>query len=430
MKGTMSSPKKSKKTHAKPPKGRPAATSTISQPAVEDASYLTSLSAFSPKGNLFALLSLAVDKHRLRVYDTASGQAVAEYVVDSARVSSLTWSDFGPSSEQHASSDDVEGPPSKKKRKQKEGNASAADKSSRKTTEVVVLGLSDGTVLFFSPTHGRTLRTLSHSSSTAAILSVVLTEMLGNPPTIWTSGADGIIRFWNGQKNELLGSWKSDDRIPYSSMAVRPSTGDDRVDVLVANHSARLLSTTHDVDLDDLKPKQLSSFTGHASSIKVLRWDASQTPSSRFLSMAENDRVLSIWQVPDGSATEGKMIASVQLDSDARTIALSMTSPSSTSEKQTLLTLAASGKISIYPIPTELAPPSSSSRSPHKISTLLPRSNVSVSAKKGTAAKVVDASFAADIDGHIRVARLVGGVKPVFDLVVSVSFTYVFDLCR
>ncbi|KAJ7693539.1 WD40-repeat-containing domain protein [Mycena rosella] len=412
----MASSEKSKKNRSKPPRGRPAATSSISQPVVEDASYLTALSSFSPKGNLFAFLSLAVDKHRLRVYDTATGQSVAEHVVDSARVSSLTWSNFDPSEGQRSAPSDVEEPPNKKKRKKRNSQANA-DGPLQVTAaiEVVLLGLSDGTVLFFSPTHGRIIRTLSDSTSTAAILSVVLTENGDSAPTTWTSGADGAIRLWNAQKNDILGSWKNDDRIPYSSMAIRPTSEGDRVDVLVANHSIRLLSTHPDTLTE--KPTQLAAFTGHASSVKQLHWDASQTPPTRFLSMAEGDRIVSIWQTPEGSVADGKMVASVQLDSDARNISLSISSLPS-SERQNLLTLTASGKISIFPIPTELVPPASSSRTQHKVSTLLPRSTLFVSAKKGSSgAQVVDASFAVGVVGHIRVARIIGGVRPVFDLV-------------
>ncbi|KAF7306498.1 Utp12 domain-containing protein [Mycena indigotica] len=383
----MAPPEKSKKNRNKPPSGRPQATSAISQPVVEDTSQPFNLSAFSPKGNLFAFLSLAVDKHRLRVYDTATSQSVAEHIVDSARVSSLSWTDYDFSEAQ-------------------------SGESPISAVEVVVLGLSDGTVLFFSPTHGRVMRTLSHSTSTFPILSVVSTAGV---PTLWTSGADGAIRVWHAQKNDLLGSWESDDRIPCSSLAIRPSNENDRVDILAATHSIRLLSAIPDSITDE--PTQLATFTGHASSIKQLHWDASQTPSTHFVSLAEGDRIVSIWETPEDSVSEGKMIASVQLDSDARSTSFSASSPSTT-ERQNLLTLTASGKMSIYPIPTELLPPASSSRIQHKVSTLLPRSTLSISTKKATSGALpIAAAFAAGVSGNVRVARIVGGVRPVFDLV-------------
>src|SRR5580658_6057079 len=85
-----SSPKKPRK---KPPTSRPTSTSQISHPVtVEGASALVSLSSFSPKGDLFAFVSLAVDKHRLRVFDTTSARSVAEHTVDSSRVTTLAWS--------------------------------------------------------------------------------------------------------------------------------------------------------------------------------------------------------------------------------------------------------------------------------------------------------------------------------------------------
>nr|GAT57545.1 predicted protein [Mycena chlorophos] len=349
----------------KPSTSRPQATSAISQPTVEDTSLLSNLSAFSPRGNLFAFLSLAVEKHRLRVYDTATGQSVAEHILDSARVSSLSWSTYDSSDAQAA------GPPSKKKRRKSQTNADGPLQAA--AVEVVVLGLSDGTVLFFSPTHGR---------------------CPGNVDLCW----------------------KNDDPIPFSSMALRPASDDDRVDILVAHHSIRLLSASSDSLTD--KPAQVASFTGHASSVKQLHWDASQLPSTRFASLAEGDRVVSIWDTPENSATEGRMVASVQLDSDARFISFSLASPT-TSERQNLLVLAASGKISIYPIPTELSPPTSSGRPQQlKVSTLLPRSTLSVSTKKASAGShPVAASFAAGVNGNVRVARIVGGVRPVFDLV-------------
>ncbi|KAG5646070.1 hypothetical protein DXG03_004493 [Asterophora parasitica] len=403
-------PSTKSKKRTKTPTGRPVSTSAISQPVVEDASHLTALSSFSPNGNHFAFLSLAVDKHHLRVYSTITGQSVAEHTIDSTRVSALVWCAFDPSEGESASTNG-EASPSKKKRRKRD-SLPVGEEMEIKTIEVVVLGLSDGTVLFFSPNHGRVLRTLSHPSSTAEILSVVVIENSDKTSTVWTSGADGAVRLWNAQKNEMIGGWKNDDRIPYSSLAVRPLNQEGRVDVLAAHHSIHLLSTSSDTsDLTNKKPAQLASFTGHASSTRQVRWDASQTPSTRFLSLADADRILYIWEVPEGASTEGKAVASIPLDSDARSFSLSSTRSHKT-KRQTLLTLSTSGKISLFPIPSELAAPSGSK---HKIPTLLPRSNLTASSKDASAAKIVDVTFSEE--GSLQVARLVGGIRPVFDVV-------------
>ena len=416
---------KSKTTRTKPPQGRPVSTSVISQPVVEDTSHHTVLSSFSPNGRQFAFLSLAVDKHRLRVYDTVSGKSVAEHTLDSAGVSMLTWCNVNLSEAQSTSSD-TEMSPNKKKRR-KRTSLAAEESAQSNTVEVVGLGLFNGTILFFSPPLGRVIRTLSHPTSTAKILSVVVAKSSSGISTIWTSDADGIVRVWDVRKNKVLGSWKTDDRIPYTCLALRPSTEEGRVDMLAAHHGIRLLSALDQTDFDPEKPTQLASFTGHASSIRSLQWDASQSPSTRFFSLADADRFLYIWEVPEGPSKEGRPVASIPLDSNAGSFSLSISHGSPDAHhKQTLLTISASGKISLYPIPLELSLPASSSRTRHKIPTLLPRSNLSVTSKGTSASRVVDAAFSKEQNGSIQIARIVGGVQPVFDVVVSEFFTWSF----
>ncbi len=390
----LSSPMASSKKGAiKPPKSRPVATSTISQPAVQDSTNTAALSTFSLNGNLFAFLSLAVDKHRLRVYDSSSGKSVAENIFDTARVTALVWGRI-------VGADSTDDSPSKKKRRK-----TADDHSAEKATlEAIILGMSDGTILIFSPSHGRIMRTLSNSKSTTAILSVVVDKNRH----LWTSSADGTVRLWDLESGNITRSHKSDDRIPYSSVAKRPSDVEDGSQILAAHHSIHLLSL-------DKKVSEVVSFPGHASSVKILQWDASQVPANRFVSLAEGDRVVSVWEMPQDGIKQGKLVASVQLDADARLVELQNTEPCD--QNQTLLTLSSSGRISIYPIPNELTPPP---KSPHKVSTLLPRSTLAVPPfKNASGAQLIGATFAAGSTGNIRIVRLVGGVKPVFDLVVS-----------
>ncbi|EMD41420.1 hypothetical protein CERSUDRAFT_110003 [Gelatoporia subvermispora B] len=406
-------PSKSKKTRTKPPRGRPQATSTISQLAVEDSSSLTYLSAFSHLGDLFAFLSLAIDKHRLRIYDTATGQSIAEHVVDAARVSSLAWARIDLSD--GAKQTDYDDAGNQPKRKRKKRDSLAPQSSAAAATQVVLLGLSDGSLSLFSPSHGRVVRTLSHPSSTAAILSVTVDEA-EKGASVWTSSADGTIRHWDASKGDILDAWSSDDRTAYSALAVRPSSSTEeegRSSILAAHHSIRLLSMVSDAaglsTSEAKKPKELASFTGHASSVRDLRWSG----SSRFLSTAEADRFVYLWDVPE-AASEGKVAASIPLDSDARSISLSA---SSSSQHPTLLTVSAGNKISIFPIPEEGTIPIPS-KAKQKIATLEPKSVVSVSLKKDAEpAKVVAASFVAGEEGRIRVARLASGIQPVFEVV-------------
>ena len=421
----------SKKSKTKPPRGRPPATSQISQPLVEDSSFQSALSAFSHNGNLFAFVSLAVNKHRLRVYDTTSGLSIAEHTVDSAKVTCLAWTRIDLSERQTAPEEDDSGPPVKKKRKKRSSQTGDAPLH-KAAVDSVLLGLSNGTLLFFSPSHGRILRTFYHPSSTSAFLSVASVDSTDRSPTVWTSGADGIIRVWHAHRNELVGTWKTDDRIPYSSMSVRPGSGaedeDSRVDVLVANHSIHLLSCSSiSTELDaseHRKPVKLASFTGHASSVASLHWDTAQKSPTRIFSTADGDRFINVWEVSTAqgaSVREGKLAASIPLDSYVRCISLSAQSESSTAERQILLTLSGSGKVSIFPVPSELTPPASSKKSQQKIPTLLPRTTVSVSSKRSPPSRLVAVSFHSQDASRIHIAAIVGGARPIFDVIVSAS---------
>lgn len=309
-----STPSKSKKPRNKPPKGRPAATSAISQPAVEDASSSHNFSSFSPQGDLFAFLSLAVDKHRLRIYDTTTGQAVAEHVVDTARVSSICWAHYD------ASTHGEDEPKRKRKRKNQQGDTA----SIKLPPPGIILGLSNGSLILYSPAHGKVVKSISHTSSTAAITSVAVDSSEGSEAThAWTAGADGVVRLWNLHEGSLVEQWKSDERVPFSCLSVRPLASEDSEDVelLGANYAIQLVSASRSTDLtsETKKLRKVSRFTGHASLVNSLLWDS----RSRFLSSAESDRFIYVWDVPETIGSEGKVAASIPLDSEVRSATLS-----------------------------------------------------------------------------------------------------------
>ena len=404
-----STPSKSKKSRTKPPRGRPQATSAISQPAVEDATTSTYLSSFSPDGKLFAFLSLAIDKHALKVYDTTTRRSVAEHVVDAGRVTSLCWARLDLAEGQGKGAEDEDGA-RKNKRKKKSGSTANLATSNATAPQVVVLGLSDGSLLLFSPTHGRLLRTLSDPSSSSAVLAVAGHDL--NPTdshSLWTSNADGALRLWDARANQVSQSLFNDDRIPYTSLSVRASDEEGVTEVLAAHHSIHLLAISH----DSQKPKTLAKFTGHASPISDLRW----LDKSHFLSSASADRFVNVWEVPPATKTEGKMIATIPLDSDARSIHLS-SSPSDQPLDRLLFTLSAAGKVSVFAIGSDLAT-SSPTKGKSAIPTLSPKSVVSPSSKKSAASLVVlTISSVDDHAGRLRIASVTSGVQLAFDTVV------------
>ncbi|PPQ67371.1 hypothetical protein CVT25_005950 [Psilocybe cyanescens] len=399
----MASSKKSSTARSKPPKGRPTSTSTISNPPQSDS--LSLLSSFSPDASLFAFVVLAVDKHRLRVYDTTSGRAISEYTVDSGRVSSLAWATLNtePSSQEQSS-------PNRKRKKTSAVPNVPDEKETVSHSAVVVLGLSDGLVLFFSPSHSRILRSLTHPTSTSAILSLAFDPT--NNSALWTSSTDSSICLWDIQKKTVLRSWKNDDRIPCTSLSVRPTPEDDRTDLLAAHHSIRLFTDTLADDALLSKPNHMSGFTGHATSIKLLTWSKESASPTKFFSMAEGDRFVYCWDVEGASLIE-KPVAAISLDSDVRTFALSKT----TDSQQCLIALSASGKLSFIPIPTEFPSPISNDK-PNNINYVLPRSTVtSISKSRPLEPPVINLIPLVGPSGMIRVVRLVKGVQPTFDTI-------------
>ena len=412
---SIASPKKRK---AKPPKGRPISNTSLSCPPSQDSSLLTSLSAFSPSADLFAIVSLAVDKHRLGVHDTNTGRSVSEYIVDSARVTALSWATFQGPKSLNDGQDTEDSVPRKKRKKRDSESRAFQSVSEPDAIPVVVLGLSTGSVIIFSPSHARVIRTLSHPSSTASVLSFdVYTDVPRTALIFLTSGADGIIRAWNAQTGELLSSSKTDDCVPVTSLSLRPGFESDHPSFLLAHHSIRLLSTSSDSLVTSLqKLTEEARFIGHASNTTMLRWQPlgydSQSPR-RFASIAESDRHVHIWEVPQVSGSEGKLVASAPLDSDARHISFSQ-SPNHPS----LLVLSTSGRITIFTPLNDQVATMASKKTKEKVAILSPRSSTTISFRRGTTAvRVINAAF--QDDERIRVAWLAGGVRPVFDVVVS-----------
>ncbi|KAI0662410.1 NUC189-domain-containing protein [Cubamyces menziesii] len=402
------SPQKSKKGRTKPPRDRPPATSAISQPAVEDATTSTYLSSFSPDGQLFAFLSLAIDKHALKVYDTSTRRSVAEHVVDAGRVTSLCWARLDLAEGQAKGAEDED---ASRKSKRKKRNSLAADAAapSAAAPQLVVLGLSDGSLLLFSPSHGRLLRTLSDPSSSSAVLAVAGHDLDSEDPhTIWTSSSDGALRLWNARTNQIAQSHFTDDRIPYTALSVRKSDEEGVTEVLAAHHSIHLLA----VSQDSQKPKTLAKFTGHASPVSSLRW----MDRSRFLSSASADRFINVWEVPTAPKTEGKVVATIPLDADARAITLSH-STSTEPTPQHLFTLSASGKVSVFTLSSDLST-SSPTKGKSAIPTLSPKSVISPSSKKAAGTlSVLAVTSVDDTAGRLRVASVTGGVQLAFDAV-------------
>lgn len=410
---------KTKKGKApKPPTGRPQSTSAHTHAAPAGAGTAHILSAFSPRADYLALVSRGADRHRLRVYDASTGSAVGDYAcADRTRITALSWGAFAGEDADGAEADGA--PAAKRKRRRKSAGAAAVEAmivdepAAKATTQVVILGLSSGALVLFSPTHGRVTRTISHASPSAEITSAAPASE--DSPRLWTASVDGTLRLWSIHTGELLGSWKTPQRATYSALAVRP--GDDPA-MLGGHHTLQLLETP--IPSDGLAPvaqeqaEALATCTGHASAVRSLAWMSPE----RCLSSAEADRFVSVWHLPsdDDEAMEGTLVASIGLDADVRHFSVTK---ATTGASAVVLAVSTAGRLSIHPLPDTL--PSATGKK-QKVVPLPARSTIAVVPKKGTQEDVlvVDACFVPEDVSRVRIARLVGGVRPLFDDVVSV----------
>ena len=369
-----------------------------------------------PRYTVFAFVSLAVDRHRLRVFDVNTSQVVFEHSLDRTRITSLAWLSY---ILEDPDVPEEEFSPSKKRKKltalSGETNKNFQGQTGVKT---LALGFSDGSVQVLSVVQGRIIKTLSHATSTSSILALVEGGSYeDSDKSLWTSSSDGTLRLWDLLSSEILISVQNDARTPYTALAIRPSTDEGQLHILAADNTIHLLSSSADSTssddsiLDTLV--EICTFGGHASAVKSLRWDSST--NKRFYSFAEDDRFVYVWDVPEPPSSRGNLAASCPLDSDVRQIDLCFMSG-----KQVLLTLSSSGKITLSPIPAEMHATTVSKNSvKQQIPTLLPRSTVSLSKKAPSSIHVAAATFVRDDPSKILTALVSGGARVAFETVVS-----------
>lgn len=401
--------------------------------------YLTgasSMYAYSPQGEYFVHVSLAVYKHRLRVYNTSTGKSVAEHSIESGRVTAMSWQAVDAELA-------VEGEQAAARKRRKTSRASEVSSS---MVQVVALGLSTGSFLFFSPSRDEVVYTSPPSATLSPILAMTTSSSeddAGATSLLWTSSSDGTIKAYNLRKNAAVGSWQDPDRTAYTCISVRPGPSEKEGDIqiLAGHHTVRLLSLSvrsSSLSTEARKPKIIASLTGHVSPITYLLWDSSNsafpTPPVRFVSAAESDRIAQIWEVPitaaKTKAAPGRMIGTIPLDSDVVHLAFSSSSTSlspSPSSSQTLLALSSSGIVSLHQM-NQIT----SKRTSSALPILDPRTIISVAETSTGAASdapIVAAHFVHAMPGHVSVARITS-LRPVFETVVRFFINTACDTVR
>lgn len=332
------------------------------------------LTAFSPDTRLFAALSPAAGKDRLRVWNITSAppasvsdfnpayaEAVADVVVPDAQASALVWVDV-PSSPS-TSAPTPRGHNAKKGRASNGTNGSAATAASASTsasTQQLALGTLDGRVLIFDPTHAAFTLVLSDaqfSPSAAGIVGALgerkVTGVDSHAGTVYVSSADGLVRWFN-LAGANAGTLSPSKRL-LPAHSVRPQVvAAGKAGLVVGHHELQLYPAAA---VEALEPVQgvarglipLITYTGHSTPVTHICWLGAQ----RFLSAAQDDRTVYVWDVPHGQtpAHGGVPQGIITLDAPVRTLVPAGADPQG---GRRVLIVDTAGLVSLYVVPLSL----------------------------------------------------------------------------
>lgn len=365
---------------AKPPKSRPASTSALTQPVQSE--HSAQITEFSHDATMFAQLTQAVDRARLRVYATHKAGVVADFLLpESLACNAMTWVAFGARGEQEPTS-------AKKRKAAAKAEKAGADSASAPPSEHVALGMSDGTVLIYAPQTARVVRVLVASTQDSSAAS--LTSLSARNDYVWGVTANGWVHGWALGK---LASASPSERIPPARHFLPDSkTPMTLVQGAEPGPSHRMLTAHHAIALYDLaseKPSPCMSFTGHATPVQHMVWTSTHT----FVSAAANDRHLYCWfaDVPHAGAM-------LSLDAPARHLAAWMDG-----EHATLLVISERGTAKLYRIPRDMPKAKG-------LATVSPCTDIHTSFEP---TELVSATRTPH--GTLRYARIVKGFKVVLD---------------
>lgn len=351
----------------KPPKSRPASTSALSQPLHAEAASAP-ITAFSDDASLFAHLAPAVDRTRLRVF--AHGALLADYLLPEALTcAAMTWVPLG-------AADSANAAPKKRR------GASRTERSGAVSAAVphVALGVSDGTVLLYSPNTARVSRVLVASTPDSAHAAVSALAFCDSEQRLYGVTASGWVHGWDLERAEGERVPPAIHFLPDSKTPAALVQAAGRGRLLTAHHAITLYA----MDGDEASP--ITRYSGHATPVTHLA-----CVGDGFVSAAAEDRHVYFWPADDAVPR-----AMLTLDAPVRRLL-----PWEDVHGALVLIITERGTARVYRVPSE---------APAKgLATMAAAADV-----QGAGDELVDAARTPDGD-RLRLARIVKGVKVVLD---------------
>ncbi|KAF9362209.1 WD repeat-containing protein 43 [Mortierella sp. NVP85] len=227
-------------------------------------------SSFSPDGHSFCIVTPGADHHRLRIFDTTTGNIKNDYeqTEGDGKWTCVRWGSI------------TETGAAKKKRKSSAGSSSSP---------VLALGQTNGHTSIFSLSHGRVIHELS-GSHTGKINDFCFSK---NGTRGYSAGEDGLICEWDIVQGAEMTKFRADTKA---------------IKKIQLNHEETMILTAgHSMKLWDLESQEvIKNFTGHASAITNVVFSA----NDKFLaSTAEQDRFINLWDCSRENQQEGNLTA-------------------------------------------------------------------------------------------------------------------------
>ncbi|KAG1322484.1 hypothetical protein G6F62_010217 [Rhizopus arrhizus] len=359
-------------------------TSTVETSANPSENAGIVLSAFdkSATAEYFALISMAMDRHRLRIFNVRSGTVSNDYSTkEKERVTCLTWGDIKDNSDLQANTVQAF-------KKKKSGTAPLS--------KAIALGMQSGSISLYSLSHGIVIKRLENAHTTP-ISDFVMTK---DGSRGYSVAEDNYIVEWDIEEAKEVSKWKAD-----AKNVRKLKLSHDETKLATAGHTITLWDlTTHTV---------IKKFTGHASMVKEL---AFSPQDDLLVSSAEDDRYINVWDAQTTN-TNTNNVAALTVENNVSHIDFSTTEPA-------VLAVTDEGLVGVWENPSLVTPQvTGHKRKMMRSMTKEPDANVKIvsTAEENKLIPILAAQFVTDNGGKSIMTARGSSIKPSFEVVKYVN---------
>ncbi|CAO3683811.1 unnamed protein product [Rhizopus stolonifer] len=356
---------------------------TLANPS-ENAGIVLSAFDKSTTAEYFALISMAMDCHRLRIFNVRLGTVSNDYSTqEKEKVTCLTWGDIKDNSDLQANTVQAF-------KKKKSGTVPLS--------KAIALGMQSGSISLYSLSHGTVIKSLENAHTTP-VSDFVMTK---DGSRGYSVAEDNFIVEWDIEEAKEIFKWKADAK---------------NIRKLKLSHDETKLATAgHIITLWDLsKHTVIKKFTGHASMVKEL---AFSSQDDLLVSIAEDDRYINVWDAQLNNNNTNN-VSALTVENNVSHIDFSTTEPA-------VLAVTEEGHVGIWENPSLVAPQATNhKRKMMRSMTKEPDSNIKIvsTTEENKNIPILAAQFVTDKGGKSIMTARGSSIKPSFEVIKYVEDT-------